>query len=136
MTDTILALRAYLLADTGVQALSGGRIFNETLPQGEASSMPRAAVVLQSYGGTGYANLNVINPDYVIRTYGANAMEAHGLASAITNALRNINRTVSGNALLHSALLQTGPFYGRDPETYWGYYYSTWTVASDYREVN
>jgi hypothetical protein len=128
--DPVSAVMAYLAADSDIAALAGARVFGGELPETEATSMPRGAIVVRESGGGflgaewqeyGDVRLDVI-------TYGAIVDDASDLARAVRRRLKAMTRNVSETALLHWAKPDGGALPLRDPDTGWPYVVSSWQV--------
>lgn len=129
--DAVVALVAYLRADTQVAALAAGRVYGAELPPQEAAQMPRKAVVVTAAGGgtTGpgarsYLPLGTVRVD--VRCYGETQYEAMKVWRAVHGALKRLGRCPQGEALLHAAYEEAGPLQTREPEVGWPLVLSVW----------
>lgn len=123
VADPIVALIAYVVADPDVGAMVAERVFGDELPDREASSMPRAAVVLKVAGSSinveGDSKAAITSYRVDAWSYGATPYSAGQLRSAVYGRLKELERVVVANVLIHSAIRESGPIPIRDPETHW-----------------
>lgn len=133
--DMIDALRRYLLADPDVSELVGTRVFGGELPSGQASSMPRHAVVIRYSGGgsLGGGHQEYSDKRVDVRCYGSTIYEADRLWRSVGPALQALQREVHADCLLHWARRGGGPIDLRDPDTDWPFIFSSWQVLSSDR---
>lgn len=133
--DPLVAVRTYLLADAGVSAIASTRVFAAELPSTEASNMPRAAVVVTAAGG-GQASLGARSHVPVgsirmdVRCYGETPAAASALHYAVLSALKAIGRTFVDATLLHSCVVEGGPFNLREPDVDWPLVLSTYSLLA------
>ena len=115
--DAIIALRAIVLADAGVAALVGARVFGDELPDLEAPNMPRYACVLSPAGGPpDHSYVPISRQSIDVRAYGPTPLGAKKLHLAVHNVLKNLRRSVSLGTLIHSLTVESGPYALREPE--------------------
>jgi hypothetical protein len=133
MQDVILAVVAYLKADAGVIALfadpvAGPRVFGAELPQSEAAAMPRKAIVVKRVSGSGGLGGNLeLEAGYLdLVSYGMTPAEAAQVRGVVRTALRNCNRIVSAQTLLHSFEPSSAPVQDRDHNTNWPFVVEPW----------
>lgn len=122
MIDVVLALMEILKADTSVSDLVDDRVYGEELPRDEITSgnMPRKNVVIVSAGGLSTTKTTpTVNPRFDVWCYGETKYEASILDRAVYDAVKNIERVLIRNMLIHSAGLSGGPIPYRDQETGW-----------------
>jgi hypothetical protein len=136
--DPIAGLAGILLADAGVAALAGVRVFGGELPKAEAQFMPRAALVVAPSGGislTGgsYAEHDTGRVD--LFAYGATQHEATLLLASAAIAMRRIKRAVSAGVLIHWAQPAGGGTDGRDPALAWPRAFQSFQVFYALEEV-
>lgn len=122
VADPIAALVAILLADAGVAALAGARVFGGELPETETKFMPRAALVVSPSGGVSltagsYAEHDTGRTD--LFAYGATQQEANALLATAALALRRVMRQVAAGALIHWVQPAGGGASGRDAQLIW-----------------
>lgn len=133
--DPLVAVRIYLLADAGVAALASTRVFAAELPSAEASEMPRATVVIAAAGGGGASpgarsHVPVGGVRIDVKCYGASPAEASELHYATLSALKTIGRTFVDGTLLHSCVVEGGPFSLREPDVDWPLVLSTYQLLA------
>lgn len=138
--NAFAALRASLIADADVQALVAGRVFVYELPQAEAVSMPRAAIVLMPGGGwSGVGSrslLRLVSLRIQVQCYGATPSEAgelyrraHDHMKQFIRDRRNVGTPPVG-VLLHRANLEMSALFLRDPDTDWPFVLEAWDVLA------
>jgi hypothetical protein len=116
MQDVVKAVRDFLLADAGVQAIlsptaADVRVFGIELPQAEAAEMPRKAIVIKRISGAGGlgGRLQLESGYLDLVCYGETPLEASRLRGAVRDALRECIRVVVDQTLLHSFEPATAP---------------------------
>jgi len=118
--DPITAVQAFLQADTDLVALLGDAAWVKTrMLQGtDVEAMPRKAVVLKPVPGPGDRGRVEISLRRVDAwCYGETEFEAARVERAVRAAFKHMDRrTVSGEALLHDATIESGPLEARDRE--------------------
>ncbi len=123
MSENIIsALRVFLLADAGVNALVGTRVFGVELPASEALLMPRQCVVIQPSGGASFQPGSYIDHDYQrvdVFSYGETPFEADTLRDAVSDALRDLRRGKVGGTLIHWVQTAGGWTSNRDADLDW-----------------
>jgi hypothetical protein len=131
--DAIAALVAFLKADSAVASATGGRVYGVTLPQGQASAMPRSAVVLTASGSGGndpgarsYAEVGAQRVD--VRCYGATALDASGVHGAVYGALKQLRRARYADVTLYRANVETRGIHMQDADGDWPLVLSVWDV--------
>ena len=120
--DIILGLVTFLLADTPVAALVGTRVFGIELPDSEAASMPRKAVVLTPSGGatlTGGSYVEHTGQRFDVFSYGETPFESERVRRAVFDALKALQREVKSGVLIHWCEPAGGFANLRDTETDW-----------------
>jgi len=133
--DPLVAVRSYLVANAGVSALAGTRVFVAELPSAEADSMPRGAVVLSAAGGAqsgpgARSHVEAGTTRIDVRCYGSSHVEASALHYAVLTALKAIGRTFVDGTLLHSCVVEGGPFSLREPDVDWPLVLSTYSLLA------
>lgn len=129
--DVIGAVRTYLIADGGVSAATGGRVFGGELDHDEAALQPRAAVVLRYAGGGALGRAQNFGDRRIdLDCYGATAKEAADVWDACRMALKALTRRKVGNVLLHWAALSADGASGHDPQTGWPLCLGTFQVLA------
>ena len=131
--DAVSALIGIVGADAAVQTLLGvppnDRIFGLELDRDEAGSQPRKSLVISLAGGPGpddYVELTRIRIDTLC--YGETPPEAYKLSRTVHPVLKQINRQVQSNVLIHSVLKSAGPISLRDRDTDWPLTLDSWLV--------
>ncbi len=144
--DELAGVVAYLAADAAVIALCGTRVFGDELPDEEAVSMPRAAVVVNDGGlGSGGGALGLANNSYMpfgtstkdLRCYGATFAQSRAVWNACARALKNLGlagRTVvtlsdSTSVVLYDAT-PAAPATTREPEVDWPLTFGTFNLTA------
>ena len=119
MIDAGIYLRAYFVADAGVQAQvstdarGGYRVYvggsaGAGIPQSDAGLMPRKCIVLLPTGGSPIGRrMPLLHPSFWIRCYGPSMLEAtevYAAAHALLQRQQNVQITVGANkAILYWA---------------------------------
>lgn len=137
--NIIEALVAVLGADPSVAALAGARVFGVELPQAEAASMPRAAVVVQPAGGVSFARGSYIEHDTQridLFAYGATPFEANTLRATCRRVLKAVRRQVVGGVLIHWAEPAGGFSAGRDADADWPRAFQPFQIFHALKEVS
>lgn len=131
--DALPAVRSFLLANTGVAAQVGTRVYAEYLDASQNASMPRKVVVLKSTGGPGGILPAIGRQRVDIRCYGETVYEARKVYRTVYDAMRySLSRVAQGDTLLHQALpeseglslIETGGGNGD-----WPFIQSSWLVT-------
>jgi hypothetical protein len=135
MTDFMSALRQYLLGQQTVTDLCGTSIYVFSLPEEELKLGAHYAVVLLSLGGDMNMRRAISEARVDIACYGATDFLAASLERCVAEAMKQIQRTVCANVLLHNASLAAGPFQTRDPDTFWPCMRRQALLRADEREV-
>ncbi len=128
--DPISAVIQYLKDDAGIAALVITRIFGSELPKAQASSMPRKAIVCKNAGGASqasYLKLNDFRIDFFC--YGEEPYEAMKVLRTLHDVMKQLERSVKKNTLIHDAIQSGGPTAFRDPDTGWPVAVETWMVS-------
>lgn len=129
--NVVGALVAALLTDADVLALSGGRVFGGELPETEAASMPRAAVVLTPSGGLPSYGVDYLGRTRLdVRCYGGTQREGFLLDQAVHAYLKHNLRKSSVNTLVHAVSPESGPFLLRDADAKWPLTFRTYIVLA------
>ena len=118
------ALRVFLLADAGVSALVGARVFAVELPKAEAALMPRQCIVIKPSGGPSFEPGSYIPHEYQtldVFSYGETPFEADGVRDAVNNSFRLLRRGRTGETLIHWVQPAGGWASNRDPDADWPY---------------
>jgi hypothetical protein len=118
--DPLIALRTLLIADAEVAALAGTRVYVPELPSNQAASMPRNAVVLSESGGPGYTGMARIGQTRIdVRAYGADFVEAWRVHASVHEVLKQLTRSLVGEAVIYTVTVQGGPLRLREAEVDW-----------------
>ena len=132
--DVPAAIRAHLLADAGVAAQVGTRVYSQELPRDMADDMPVKAVVARSSsGGFGPGRLSLPVQSLRIDTtcYGASTVDAYAVHAAVHKALKYLSRRTIGAVLLHWATVDIAALHGRDPDVpEWAFVFASWNVLA------
>lgn len=130
MPDPVTAVKDYLLADAGVSAQVGTRVFAGELPRSEVESMPRRAIVVRPAGGglLGRAYQRYGDTRIDMSCYGATPHEAWALYRVARSALKHLRRAVVGDTLLHWARVSSDGTTLRDADTDWPVTLASWQV--------
>lgn len=122
--DGLKAIIDILKADAGITTLVGTRVFGVELPQAEAASMPRKAIVVKPSGG---GTFPVGSRDYVehsamridVFSYGETPFEAGRVRREVYDVLKQLRRTVINSTLVHWVNSAGGLIHLRDVDTDW-----------------
>lgn len=127
--DPIAALIDFLQADATISSLISTRVYGLELPEADASSMPRQAIVINGAGG--------IDEDSFIAAfkirldlfcYGETPHEAWETYLTLKTVLKQMDRNLINSTLLFSATHSSGPFPSRDQKTDWPVVIDTWLL--------
>jgi len=128
--EPLAAVRAFLLADADLAAIVGTRVFVGELPESEIEQMPRATVQLEPGGGMGNANQLYGDPRIDFYCYGDSPRVAWQVYRALHAALKDLQREVFAETLLHWARESAMGALGRDPEKDWPVTLNSWQVRA------
>lgn len=120
VADLLSALQTLLRTDPQVTTLAAGRVFRVELPDDQAASMPRGAIVIARTGGLpdrGYLRMAHHRVD--VRCYGRNDAEAFALWGAVHELFKGFTRRRVGNTVIETISLDGGLVETREPETDW-----------------
>ncbi len=120
--DLEAGLVAFLKADVATNAVTAGRIFGGELPEAEAASMPRTAIVLRASGGvslTGESHLEHDTQRIDVFAFAATTRAAASVMRTAALALRSLRRSVHAGCLIHWANSASSSIAGREPVTEW-----------------
>lgn len=118
-TGPAAAIAAYLKEEC---SQAEGRVFRPELPRGEASKMPRAAIVIFSGGGGhmfGADRLPAFDSVYDIACYGATRLQAEQLGEEAQSVLRELAHVERKGTLLHWARIVGALKSAVDTDTSW-----------------
>lgn len=135
MTDFMSALRVYLLGSKQVTDLCGTAIFVLSLPSEELKKGAHKCVVLMSSGGDFNPRRAITEARVDIVCFGETDFEAAAMERPVAEAMKQLNRVVCANVLLHNATLASGPFQAKDPDTFWPAMRRQAILRADEREV-
>ena len=135
MTDFMSALRAYLLGIQAVTDLCGTSIYVLSLPKEGIALGAHKCVVLLSSGGELKLRRNTIEARVDVVCYGETDFEAAVMERPVAGALKQLQRMVCANVLLHNATVATGPFQAKDPDIFWPAMRRQIILRADEREV-
>ena len=133
IANRLKAVRSLLLADTATSALVGARVFYPKLPEAEARSMPRAAVVISHRGrgaGPGGGFQQHSRTLVGASCWGATDNEAEQVWRAVEGFFKQLPRTLSGDVYVYSAEPVEGPMLLIDPDTQWPYVFASYSVLA------
>lgn len=119
--DPLTLVRTYLLTVSAVTTLTSTRIYGETIPAADATSMPRACVVLSSAGGPATDWLRTLESRLDVRCYGATPLAARTLAWTVYDALAWLTKRTISTGKLYKAEPELAPLSLVDPDTDWPY---------------
>ena len=126
--DPIADIRALLVADAGVEALVGTRVFHSELPESESASMPRQAVVVAQAGGPGrHKTLKTRSIRLDTICYGETLHKALLLHHAVREALETLAKTSGSVKSIESV---TDGLNGRDPLKQWPVCFASYRVLT------
>jgi hypothetical protein len=131
VADPITALRDWLLATPSVAADVGTRVFGGELPEAEAASMPRAAIVLRPAGGTSLTAGSFSRHDTQridLLAYGATPQEADALARKCRPLIADLRRQVISGCLIHWVDVAGGLSARRDRDTVWPFAFQSFQI--------
>lgn len=122
--DPIEAIVNCLLADAGIVALVGTRVFGNELEKAEAGSQPRKTIAIQPSGG---GTFTTGSQDFIRHhdarfdafCYGETPYEAGRVRREVHDVLKQINRKIIGGTLIHWVNPAGGFLATRDPDTEW-----------------
>ena len=142
--SAVTATVAVLLADSGISAVAGARVWGMEIPRDcteheapctEARHMPRACIVVKPSGGAGtgqgarsYAPWHVRRFD--VFAYAETPNDANSLAEQVYDFMTQLRQILAAGTLLKDAVAVAGPIPNRDPDTDWPYAMSVFEVSS------
>ncbi len=131
--NVIGALASYLLADSGVAARAGTRVYPMELTfttegklAGTDLEMPQDCILLRPAGGSDDRNIHALRVDALC--YGETMRSAELVRLDLHAAMRPLDRVKQGTVLLHGATLSSGASAFRDRDTAWPAMVETWLV--------
>ena len=131
--NVIGALASYLLADAGIAARVGTRVYGLELvidDKGKLSGtdleMPQDCILLRPAGGPDDRNIHALRVDALC--YGETMRSAELVRLDLHAAMRPLDRHKQGTVLLHGATLSSGAVAFRDRDTSWPAMVETWLV--------
>ena len=131
MTEIMESIVAFLKADSGISALVGTNVYPVELPRELVNDMPIETVIVRIEGGQQDRGTGPIaRVTMVFESTGEKFYQAGQVDKAVFSALKNLNRKVFENILLHSALPNM-PNLGRASVTGWPVVTRTATVIAD-----
>lgn len=120
MQDMAVAVRQYLLEDSGVSGQVDDRVYVDDLPTTENENMPRSAVVIRSAGGNELASYNHNQTArFDILSYGGTRFDAGVVDGHVAEALHYLKRVVVEGTLLHSVIITGGSRTFKTADTGW-----------------
>jgi hypothetical protein len=127
--DGVEALRQVLLADSGVEAVTAGLVFDRELPYAQDFLMPVKCVVIRPAGGPpGPATL----PFQILRMntvcYGETPHLAGAVLGTVYMALSNLTASSWAGTLIMSCQSASGEIALRDPDEHWPYSLMSWQL--------
>lgn len=131
MADPIRALVEWLKTDGDIAAASASRIFGGELPDEEAASMPRAAIVVSASGGASLTARTYVRHDTQrvdVLAYGETPFEADALARMCRLRITGLRRKVIAGCLIHWADVAGGLSAGRDRDAVWPYAFQSFQI--------
>jgi hypothetical protein len=130
--DVLVAVRAFLLADTDISALTA-KVFVGELPQEENIEMPQKCIVMRGSGGSDNNDYReIVKPRIDIYAYGETYEEAGKVDLAVYSAMKHLMRKTISGTLLHSVACGGGPIQVKHSGTGWSIVWRSYTVtASD-----
>lgn len=141
IVDGLKAIVDILKADTDIVALVGTRVFGVELPQAEAASMPRKAIVVQPSGGGVFSvgSRDLIEHSDMrvdIFCYGETVFEAEKVRREVYDTLKTLGRTIINTVLVHWINPAGGLLSLRDPDTQWPVQFQSWQMFYSERAVS
>lgn len=130
--DVVLAVVTHLKTDASVSALVGVNVFGEELPRERNATMPEKCIVVRAAGGPRqFGTLPVGDARIDLRTYGETPYQSKVVYRAVMASMKyGLLRKAYGEALLHSASLESGPIALREPNVEWPFQFSSWLVKA------
>lgn len=102
--DPLADIRAFLLADAGVEALAGTRVFIAEIPEAQAAGMPEATVVIAVAGGPGRPKTTKIRRLRIDTIcYGETLHESKNVHDAVREALETLSHPIGSVKAVESA---------------------------------
>lgn len=127
--NPIAAIIDYLKADAGLSSLVNDRVYGMELPAADVQLMPRKCIVIQSAGGPGSSDYTHYGGTRIdVRCYGETSSVAYTVYLAAAEALKQMERNVQDNTLLHNAIDGGGPSFLREPGLGWPFILSSWIL--------
>ena len=135
--DPIAATIDFLQADATIAALISARVYGLELPEGDAESMPRQAIVINGAGGVGQGSFVAtfkIRLDFFC--YGEIPKDAWEVYLTLHTVLKQMDRQVVNSTMLMSFIHSAGPFPSRDQKTDWPVVIDTWILEFNTTECS
>lgn len=137
MIDIIAAVCDYLLAQSDITDLVEDRVFAGEIPEDEIDNMPQKMILIQYDGGlTVNSCLPISSPRMSFFCYGQSYFEAGRVDREVYSTLKSLQTTRVGEALIHSASIDSGPRMMRDSKTGWYFQWRSATIIADDREIS
>lgn len=128
MSNAATAIRARLLANTGIVESVDDRVYVAELPQPEAVNMPRLAIVVRLTGGIVQSHYLPYLPQRIdVIAYGATFGEAAELDDAIARDLHQLDGAAYDGIDIRGVDVG-GSYTARDPTFDWPYQWRTYDV--------
>jgi hypothetical protein len=127
--DALVGLKDILLGHAEVSALCEQRVYGGELPQEQAASMPRKAILLRWAGGGGplYRLLTVWRVD--VYCWGETPYEASVLHRTVHACLKHVSHGLVANVMVYSIEESGGPLQLREPDTLWPAVVQSWVIT-------
>lgn len=137
MIDAMMAMCDYLLSQSNITDLVEDRVFGGEIPEDEIEHMPQKMIVIQYDGGLAVSScVPISSPRMDFFCYGKTYFECGRVDREVYSALKSLTTTRVGEALLHSAAINSGPFMARDAKTGWHFQWRNATIKADDREIS
>lgn len=129
--NAVSAIILYLKSLPEIDEWTDGRIWGSRLPDGEASSMPRACIIVRPVGGGALGTAGTMpttDESLDVRTYAQSEFEAHQLAVAVSAHLHQASHVGTNAGRIIWCRRASSPLQAVEPDTEWPFTLTTWQV--------
>ena len=135
VVDPLSAICSLIRDETSLTAIHEGRVFGIELPESEAQSMPRLAVVISHSGGLSLgqgarSTVPIVTSRMDVKSFGATPVDCSNLHWNIHHYLVNLKRVLIADSLIHSIVVSGGTLPLRDPDTDWPYFLASYDIIA------
>lgn len=127
--DYLRALMEHLKADVDLIPLVGSRVFYPELPPNQSDLVQPAVSLIEAgglSGATAWQEYGEVRVD--IRCWAETPNAARDIWFVVYPSLKQLQRVVQNDTLIHRCSRDGGPITMRDPDTRWPSVWSAWRV--------